>query len=128
MTRGYITIRKTKQRQTNKQTNKQTKNIHRSGRWNLISSAGEPEQKWLYWNPQNSRSGHQLMSPTTWVTIFNWSPYLHLQNAKLCLSNFTVTSPLNRDINYTSIGILLWNKQITKEKAEKQNYFYYHYH
>ena len=34
-------------------------------------------------------------APTTLVTKFNWSPYLHLQNAKLNLSNFTVTSPFN---------------------------------
>ena len=34
-------------------------------------------------------------APTTLITKFNWSPYLHLQNAKLNLSNFTVTSPFN---------------------------------
>ena len=46
------------------------KSVHSGGRWTLISSAGEPEQKWLYLNPQNSHSGHQLMSPTTAVTIY----------------------------------------------------------
>ena len=34
------------------------------------------------------------MSPTTWVTIFNRSPYLQLENAKLNLPNFTITSSL----------------------------------
>ena len=48
--------------------------------------------------------GHQLMTPTTSVTVFNWSPYLQLQNAKLNVSNFDVTSPFNREINYTCIG------------------------
>ena len=43
-------------------------------------------------------------APTTLVTKFNWSPYLHLQNAKLNLSNFTVTSPFNREITYICIG------------------------
>ena len=46
------------------------KRVHSGGRWILTSSAGEPEQKWLYLNPQNSHSGHQLMSPTTAVTIY----------------------------------------------------------
>ena len=50
--------------------------IHSGGWWKLISSAGKPEHKWLYWNPQNSCSGYQLMNPVTWVTIFDWSPYL----------------------------------------------------
>ena len=67
--------------QQNKETNK--KNIHSGWRWNLISSAGEPQQKWLYWNSRNSCSGHQLMSQTTSVTIFTWSPFLQLQNAIL---------------------------------------------
>ena len=60
-------------RQINKQANKQTKNIHSGGRWNLISAAEETEQKCLYWNPQNGRTGHQLISPTTWVSLFSAS-------------------------------------------------------
>ena len=79
MTCGYITISK---------TNRQ-RSIDSGGWWNLISFAGEPDQKWFCCNPWNSHSGHQLMNPTTWVTIFNWSLYLQLQNTKLHLSNFT---------------------------------------
>ena len=67
----------------------------------MISSARKPEQKWLYWNPQNSHSGHKLLNPTTSVNIFNWYPYTQLQNAKLNLSNFTVTLHFNCEINYT---------------------------
>ena len=78
--------------------------VERNGRWNLISSAGEPGQKWLYWNTPDSRPGHHLTSPTTWVTIFNWSPYIQLQNSKLNLSNFRVTSTFNKEINYACIG------------------------
>ena len=66
--------------------------------------AVEPEQKRLYWNPWNSRSYNQMMSPTIWETIFIWFSYLQLQNAKLNLLNFTVTSPFNRESNYTFIG------------------------
>ena len=47
MSWGYITINKTKQKQTNKQASKQ-EYIHSGRRWDLISSAGEQEQKWLY--------------------------------------------------------------------------------
>ena len=85
----------------NKQTNNQTKNIHSGGSWKLISSVVQPQQEWLYWNPQKSHFGHQLINPTISVTIFNWYPYLQLQNAKLNLSNYTVASPFNREINYT---------------------------
>ena len=69
--------------------NYQQRKFRNGGEWNLISSTGEPEQKWLYWNPKNSRPGHQLMGPTTWVTIFNWSPYLQLWK-KLNHSSFTI--------------------------------------
>ena len=83
---------------------KRNKNISTAvGSVYLISSAEDPEQKWLYWNPWNSRSGHPTMSPITWFTIFNLSPYLQLQDAKLNLSNFIVTSPFNTEINYTCI-------------------------
>ena len=61
----------------------------------MMSSARKPEQKRLYWNPQNSHSGHKLLSPITSVSIFNWYPYIQLQNAKLNLSNFTATLPFN---------------------------------
>ena len=87
MTCGYITINK-----TNK-TNKT--NIHSGGRW-AWSVLLEIQSKNDYWNPRNSRSGHQRMSFTTWITIFNWSPYLQIQNVKLNLSNFNVTSPFNK--------------------------------
>ena len=62
--------------------------------------------KQLLWSSTNKS--------TTRVTIFYWSPYLQFQNVKLNLSDFTVTSRFNRDINYTCIGdiILFWNKQI----------------
>ena len=59
------------------------------------------------------------MSPTARVIIFSWSPYLHLQIAKLNLSNFTVTSPFNREINYTCIGSHSSNKQ--NQKIAKLN-------
>ena len=52
----------------------------------------------------DSRPGHHLMSPTTWVTTFNWSPYIQLQNSKLNLSNFRVTSTFNKEINYACIS------------------------
>ena len=68
-----------------------------------MSFAGEQEKKWLYWNPQNNHFGHQLINPTTLVTIFNWSAYLQLQNAKLNLSNVSVASPSNKEINDTYI-------------------------
>ena len=128
MTCGFITINKTKQKQAN---------VYSGGRWKLINSAGEPVHKWLYWNPRNSRSGHQLMSPTTWVIIFNWSPHFQLQNTKLNLSDFTANSSFNRETNYKCIDwLLLWDKQIkTKKiakliikKPEKQNCYYYYYH
>ena len=64
-------------------SHQQNKETNIGWRQNLISSAGEPQRKWLYWNPRNSCSGHQLMSSTISVTIFNWSPYLQLQNAIL---------------------------------------------
>ena len=65
---GYITTNK----KTNKQTNKQTKRIHSGRRQNLISSAGKPEQKWLYENSQNRCFDYQLISSITCVTIFSW--------------------------------------------------------
>ena len=99
----------------NHQQNKQ-RNIRSGGRWNLISSAGEAKQIWLYWNPQNSHSSHQLLSPTTWVIIFNWPPHRQFQNAKLSLSNFTVTSPFNREINYTCISYHSSLEQTNKTK------------
>ena len=58
---------------------------------------------------QRKCSGHQLMSPTTSVTIFNWSPYLHFENAKLNLSNFTVISPFNTEASYTCI---VWHSSL----------------
>ena len=54
-------------------------------------------------------SGHQLMSPTTSVTIFNWSPYLHFENAKLNLSNITAISPFNTEASYTCI---VWHSSL----------------
>ena len=72
------------------------------GTWSvLLVSQGK---KWLYWNTPDSRPGLHLTSPTTWVTIFNWSPYIQLQNSKLNLSNFRVTSTFNKEINYACIG------------------------
>ena len=59
------------------------------------------------------------MSPTARVIIFSWSPNLHLQIAKLNLSNFTVTSPFNREINYTCIGSHSSHKQ--NQKIAKLN-------
>ena len=101
-------------RQQNKQTNK---NYHCGGRLKLISSAETSEQKWLYRNLHNSRSGHQLMSPTTSITIFNCSLYLQLQNAKRNLPNYTVTSPFNRERNYTCIG---WHSSLERTNKKKE--------
>ena len=96
--------------QQNKQTNKHINKKKYSQWW-----AVELDQ--FCWgaraNLRSSRSGHQLMSPTTSFHIFNWSLYLQLQNAALNLSNFTVTLTFNREINYTCI---LWNKQIKPKK------------
>ena len=89
---------------------------HSGGWWNLVNSAGEPEQKWLYWNPQNSHFGQPLMSLSTWFTKFSWSPYLQLENAKFNLANFTVTAPFNREINYACIG---WHSFLEKNKTKK---------
>ena len=91
---GYITINKVKKKYIYIY-------IYSHGWWNLISSIGEPERKWLYWNLRSSCSGHQLMSPTTWFTICNWSLYIQLQNATLDLSNWTVTLPFDKEMNYT---------------------------
>ena len=53
----WLHNQQTKQNE-NKKTNKKNQ------WWDLISSAGEPEQKWMYWNLWNSCSGHQPMSFT----------------------------------------------------------------
>ena len=119
MTCSYIKQNTSTEHQQNTKATKKSNNIHSGRRWDLISSTGKPEQKWLYWSPQKSCSGHQLMSLTARVIIFSWSPYLHLQIPKLNLSNFTVTSPFNREINYTCIGSHSSNKQ--NQKIAKLN-------
>ena len=90
---GYIAISK-----TNKQTNKQS--IHSGERWNSISPAGEPEciviPKQSLWSPTDE--------PFHFDHYFDLSPYLQLQNAKLNLSNFTVTLPFHGEINCTCTG------------------------
>ena len=51
--------------------------------------------------------------------IFSWSPYLQLQNAKLNLSNFIVTSSFNREvIIHALVGILHWNKQKSRKNSK----------
>lgn len=87
MTCVYITINK---------TDKQ--NFVSGERWNLFGSPSEQEQKRLYWNPQKSRSGHQLKFPPTWFTISNESPCLQRQNIQLNLSNLSITSPFKRKL------------------------------
>ena len=73
-----------------KTSKKIEKSIHSSGKKNLISSTGDPKQKRLYQNPQNSPSGHSLITRTTLVTVFIWSPYFRLQNINLTLIWFGV--------------------------------------
>ena len=77
-------------RNTNKQTKKLTVEPDQL--------CWEPEPKWLHLNLRNSRTGHQQIRRTTWVTIFNRFPYLQLQNAKLNLSYFTATSHSTKEI------------------------------
>ena len=66
----------------------------------LLSSADEPESFSHY--------------------IFNWSPYLQLQNAKLHLSNFTITSAFNREKIYIYIYIG-WHSYMEKTNKNKKN-------
>ena len=110
------------------------KRIQSGTKWTLIRSAEDPEQEWLYSNPQNSCFGHKLMSPITRVNTLSWSPYLQLQNAKLTLSNFPVTSSFIRELymHWLSLfsGIVKQNQinsKIMSQQNKKQNYCYYHY-
>ena len=107
-----MTINKRKEKQRRKQ-----KKIHSDEWWKPISSPGELGQKWLYWNPQNSLSGYGLINPITWATIFNWSPYLQLQNTKQNLSDFTITLLFQRKINYTCIG---WHSSLEYENRTEK--------
>ena len=81
MTCGYITINKTKKMVGSETLTK-------------ITVLKPPKQ--LLWSSPNE--------PYHLTHYIYWSPYLQLQNSKLNLSNFTVTSPFNREINYTCIG------------------------
>ena len=104
--------------QQNKKTNKNKKKY--SQRWTVESDQ-------FCWRARAKMTVLKSPKQFLWLStdepyhfshyIFNWSPYLHLQNATLNLSNFGVTSPFPGEIIiHILVGILLWNKQTKPKK------------